>query len=592
MARSDAAAIVAERPHQAEARRPVVLVDTEVTRGRERRIGAGVRHVIQVIPETVENLDVGRQPPVVLHEEAVDVRAVFEIGLAEVLREGRVAEAIGAVDRRLIRGHVREGVGLRRRASPVIGDVLEIDAELVGVVAADVGQVVGHLEHVLREREAGIGVTGNRTAEVGDVGDGDRRTGAASCAGHASLRARRVLHAQLVEQRWRHRRDQLHAGRVLPIREVGPALHRVQPAADVVVDEVVEKDVARRQPVALVDLMIELADRELGVEGRRHVGRLGESEGRLVRRRDRDDARARQVALGVLVAAEEVRLVAQHRTAEVEREDVHVGRRLAIGGVRPLREEREGRIGTPLQAIAALPLQRVRARRRDRVVDHPHRLAELGCVAGGDDLDLADHHFRHRHLPQADAILLRIVAAVDLVVDTHERAVGRDARHPELGVAEAGDAGLEHGEVVGIARRQRQRLDLRLGQHPALFDPAEIDDRRIGGDGNRLAERADVQLDVHDRGAPGRQDDPGLLELAEALQLGGNTIGAEREERRAKQTALVGDDDAVVAGIEVGDGHRDARQDRALVVDDRALNRAVDGLRLRQRRRAQYKRKE
>ena len=100
-----------------------------------------------------------------------------------------------------------------------------------------------------------------------------------------------------------------------------------------------------------------------------------------------------------------------------------------------------------LQAIAGLTLQRVGARRRDRVVNHPHRLAELGRVAGGDDLDFANHDFGHRHLPQPGAILLGVVAAVDLIVDADERTVGGDARHAEFLVLEADTPGCSSAKL-------------------------------------------------------------------------------------------------------------------------------------------------
>ena len=59
---------------------------------------------------------------------------------------------------------------------------------------------------------------------------------------------------------------------------------------------------------------------------------------------------------------------------------------------------------------------------------------------------------------------------------------------------------------------------------------------------------------------PARSDDAGLLELLEALQLRGHAIRAERQQRRAIEAALVGDDDALIAGVDVGDGDGDAGQ--------------------------------
>ncbi len=279
-----------------------------------------------------------------------------------------------------------------------------------------------------------------------------------------------------------------------------------------------------------------------------------------------------------------MRLVLDDRAAEVERVDVDVGRRL---GARPP-AVKNGSVDhrLALHAVAALALEGVGARRRDRVVDQAHRLAELRRVAAGHDLHFADHHFRHRHLAQAGAILLRVVAAVHLVVDAQQRAVGGDARHAELVGLEADDAGLQQREVVGVARGQRQRLDFRFAQRAALLDLGEIDQRRVGGDGDRLGQRADAQRDVDHRRLAGAQRHAGLLELLEALQLRRDAVGAERQQRRAIQAAFIGDDHALVAGVDVGDGHGDAGQQRALFVLDRAFDGAVDGRRLRERRRA------
>ena len=83
--------------------------------------------------------------------------------------------------------------------------------------------------------------------------------------GTPRLRAGRVLQAELVEELRAKRRHELRARRVLPIVEVVGALHRQDAAADVGGDEVVEEDVAHREPVRLVELVIHLADRELGV---------------------------------------------------------------------------------------------------------------------------------------------------------------------------------------------------------------------------------------------------------------------------------------------------------------------------------------
>ena len=361
---------------------------------------------------------------------------------------------------------------------------------------------------------------------------------------------------------------------MLAIGEVVGALHRRQAAADVGGDEVVEEHVAHRQAVRRVELVIDLADRKLSVKAARHVRRFGQAERRLVGPADRDYAQARQVTLGVLVTAEEVGLVLDQRTAEVEGVDVDVGRRLGrTGGGK--KRHLDHRLA--LQAVAALALEGVGARRRDRVVDHAHGLAELRRVAAGHDLDFTNHHFRHRHLAQAGAILLRVVAAVHLVVDAQQRAVGGNAGHPELVGFKTDDARLQQREVVRVARGQRQGLDFLLAQRAALFDLRQIDQRRIRGDQDGLGQRAHGQPDVDHRGLTGAQRDARLFKLLEPLQLRDDAVGAERQQRRAVQAALVGDHDALVAGVDVGDSHRDAGQHRALSVFDRAFKSAVDG---------------
>ena len=167
---------------------------------------------------------------------------------------------------------------------------------------------------------------------------------------------------------------------------------------------------------------------------------------------------------------------------------------------RDRREEGIGAEGRAAEAIADVAAQLVRARRRDRVVDQPHRLAELGRVAAGRDLDFADRHFRHRHQAQAGAVLLRVGVAVHLVVDAQQRAVGAEARHAELRVLGAADAGLEQREVVGVARDERQVVDLALVQVAADVDLAEVDHGGVGLDRDDFGDAADFHRHVDDGG--------------------------------------------------------------------------------------------
>ena len=193
----------------------------------------------------------------------------------------------------------------------------------------------------------------------------------------------------------------------------------------------------------------------------------------------------------------------------------------SVSGLRAVGERKNGlrRHGIALEAEARRAAHGVRARRRDRVVDHPGGLAELRREAVGDDLDLADEHLGDRQHAEAGAILLGVRVAIDLIVRVHLRSVGVDARHAELVVLVAGDVRLQEREVVGIARDQRQVPDFGLADGAAEIDLARLRDRRLAGDGDRFRHVADAERDVDDGRLAGREREPLLLELLEALQL-------------------------------------------------------------------------
>ena len=151
------ALVGAERPRQPQARPPVVLVDLEIARGGERRGRVRVGHVEHVVADAVQQLDVGRQPPVVLDEEAVEVGAVLEIRVAEELRERRVRERVGAVAGGQVIRDAGERVELRRGLRARVLHVLDVAAELERVIAAQQRERVVDLEDVLGEAEARVG---------------------------------------------------------------------------------------------------------------------------------------------------------------------------------------------------------------------------------------------------------------------------------------------------------------------------------------------------------------------------------------------------------------------------------------------------
>src|SRR4029450_6779198 len=182
------------------------------------------------------------------------------------------------------------------------------------------------------------------------------------------------------------------------------------------------------------------------------------------------------------------------------------------------------------------------------------------------------------------AVFLCVVGvAVYLVVEPHRRAVGGETRHAELDVLDPGDTGLHQREVVRIARDQRQVVDLQIAHRVTDVDSRQVQRRDVlRADRDRFADGAYRQRRVDGRGVADRQLDAGLLEFLEALELGGHAITAERQQRRAVQTLLVGDDGAFGSRVEVDDGDGDAGQHAARCVGDGAFDGAVGRLRLRE----------
>ena len=128
------------------------------------------------------------------------------------------------------------------------------------VLAAKPAQVVDHLRDALVEVEADrVAVAEPRAAERRDARHGDRRA-VDRDALRAELVPPRVLDAKLVQHARADRRHQLRRRRVHAIGEVGRAIRRRQPAADVRGGEVLEQEVAHRQLVRRVDLVVGLAE--------------------------------------------------------------------------------------------------------------------------------------------------------------------------------------------------------------------------------------------------------------------------------------------------------------------------------------------
>src|SRR6185295_11621626 len=106
----------------------------------------------------------------------------------------RVAVRARAAFRREVRRDRRERVEELRRRDTLVVDALVVDAELVAVGGANVGEVVDELRDVLLEIEPFIALTraASRAAEAGDAGNRDGRTGTGVAVAHRALVAMRV----------------------------------------------------------------------------------------------------------------------------------------------------------------------------------------------------------------------------------------------------------------------------------------------------------------------------------------------------------------------------------------------------------------
>ena len=470
-------------------------------------------------------------------------------------------------------------------------DPLDVDAELVAVRSADVGEVVDHLGDVLLEVEPRVALSRapERAAEAGHAGDRHRRAGARVGVEHGSLVPMCVLDPELVQLAGAERRNDLTTDRIHRVEEVGRLLERHQPAAAVIRGVVVESHPADRGTIGGAELHVALGDEKLSGLDVRHERWLRlQPDRRDVCRRDGDRAVRRQIAPRLLPAQIEERLVPHQRATEGGRAGIHLGvgtgrisRRLCAGrrDRGAAEEEREGAERLTPEQVAAIAAEGVGARRGHRVVHHPHRLAELRREAGGDDFYFLDHHLGHRQQAEAGAILFGVGVAVDHVVDPHRGAVGGQTRHAELDVLDPGHARLHEREVVRIARDQRKVVDFEIAHRVADVDARDVERRDVAAaHGDRLAHGADRQRRVHDRRLPHRQPDVGALELLEALQFRDDAVSSERQQRRAVQALVVRDHRSFSAGVDVGDGHRDARQHAAGAIRNRAFDGTVGGL--------------
>ena len=91
-----------DRPRDAEARSPVVLVGVEAARLRQGGVGESIGIFVDVVTQAVEDLQCRRDLPVVLDKDARDVGRHVEAEVARDLRHRAIAERCGAALRRQV----------------------------------------------------------------------------------------------------------------------------------------------------------------------------------------------------------------------------------------------------------------------------------------------------------------------------------------------------------------------------------------------------------------------------------------------------------------------------------------------------------
>jgi hypothetical protein len=126
---------------------------------------------------------------------------------------------------------------------------------------------------------------------------------------------------------------------------------------------------------------------------------------------------------------------------------------------------------------------------------------------------------------------------------------------------------LEH-ELRQLAAVQRQLDDLLVRDDLSDARVARLDERRGALNRDRLRDLPELQRHVERRVRVHLQDEAGLDELPEALQLCLEPVGTDRQVLQDVRALLAADRAARQPRIGLGHGDRDARQTRAALVLD------------------------
>ena len=318
----------------------------------------------------------------------------------------------------------------------------------------------------------------------------------------------------------------------------------------------------RGDVVALTQLPVAAAEEAvLHQLGRERPGRR-----RPQRRRRRDDG----VGLVLtLVGQEVVQLVADDRPAH-RAADLLVGIRQHAVGDEVLLVEL-----VVAEVAVDAAVQVVGARARDGLHLDAERAALGDVEQVGDHLELGDRLAAEARLAEAAAgDLLGDLLAVEIEL---ERAVA----HAGVGVDGVGGDALDlHRQLHPVAALQRQFFHLPAIDVAGHLGRADVDQRRLAGDRQRLAQRRHLHRERHRAVLPDQHLDVGHDDGGKARELGLHLVAAGRKAAQPVVAALVAHVGEQAAGVERRGGDGGAGQ-RALGLVGHG---AEDGRLLRERR--------
>ncbi len=272
---------------------------------------------------------------------------------------------------------------------------------------------------------------------------------------------------------------------------------------------------------------------------------------------------------------EEERAVPFDRSAQAAAEVVAV----EIGfGDRPIVEvSARAKVLVPVELVHGAA-ERVRSTFGDHADRRPRVPAVLGRRVVGNHLVFLDRvDVGHDDDGPAPRAVVDARAVDRRVVPAFPHAVGRDAhalfgRQEVLRAGDAVDAGLQRRKRQHVAADEREVVDLLLfddGGDVGLLGLYVGCDRRHR---DRLRQVPGLHREVDAECRADRDDEVRLRRGAESGQLRDDFVAARLEAEHAVEARFIGRGAARHAGIEIGNGHRDARHDAVCLVRDSALN--------------------